>query len=308
MSQTPTTLLVFVDGLGLGPEEPDRNPVFSGCCPRLAGLLRAEAKPVDACMGVPGLPQSATGQASLLTGVNAPALVGRHVEGLPGPQLKQLVRDRNIFSALLQRGYHATFANAYYADRVEEIRSRRMQSVTTVASLAAFNGVRMTADMLAGRAVYQDLTRQFLRARGYAGPLVTPRESGEHLLRIAAAHDFTLFEYFQTDRVAHKGTLDDIRRVLGQLDEFLGVVLAHPGTPGRLLLLVSDHGNVEDHYTRQHTANPVPFVAVGEGAAFLRGRVRSLVDVCPALLDLYPDRSLSTPPKAGRRESEDEEQ
>jgi hypothetical protein len=43
---------------------------------------------LDASLCVPGLPQSATGQAALLTGLNAPELMGRHIEGFPPPYEK----------------------------------------------------------------------------------------------------------------------------------------------------------------------------------------------------------------------------
>lgn len=280
------TVLLFVDGLGLGPEH-EGNPVFSGACPRLARLLREQAVPVDAGLGVPGLPQSATGQTALLTGVNAPVLVGRHVEGLPGPRLKEVVRGINLLKSLVARGYRATFANAYFTSDVEEIRSRRHQSVTTVAALAAFGAVRMTDDLLAGRAVYQDLTRRSLRERGYDGPLVTPAQSARDLLALAGEHDFTLFEYFQTDRAGHKGNPEFTRRVLGEFDEFLAGVLEFAEGEDRLFLMTSDHGNIEDASTRTHTANPVPLVALGAHAAELRSKVRCLIDIMPALLDLY---------------------
>lgn len=279
------TLLLFVDGLGLGPENAD-NPVFSGACPRLARLLREHALPIDARLGVPGLPQSATGQTALLTGVNAPALMGRHIEGLPGPRLKEIIREKNLLSALVARGCRATFANAYFTGDVEEVRSRRHQSVTTVAALAAFGAVRLTDDLLAGRAVYQDLTRRTLRERGYDGPLAAPAQSARDLVALAGEHDFTLFEYFQTDRAGHKGDPDFTRRVLSEFDEFLDGVLAFPGE-ARLFLMTSDHGNIEDSSARVHTANPVPFVALGAHAAELRNKVRSLTDITPALLDLY---------------------
>ena len=294
MSVAPKTILVFVDGLGLGPDDPSINPIHSGCCSVLELLLKEESVPIDARLGVPGLPQSATGQATLLTGCNAAEVMGRHVEGLPGPKLKELVREKNIFSRLIARGYTCTFANAYFTDDMNEVRSRRHQSVTTVASLQAFGAVRDTAAMLGNRAVYQDLTRQFLRSRGYTGPNVTPRESAEHLLAIAGEHDFTLFEYFQTDLMAHKGTPEDIRRVLTQLNEFLDVLLAWPKKLGHLLLLTSDHGNIEDSRTKLHTENPVPLMAVGEGAEELKRSVKSLTDFVPQLIELYPPGKLET--------------
>ena len=114
----------------------------------------------------------------------------------------------------------------------------------------------------------------------------------EHLLAIAEEYDFTLFEYFQTDLMAHKGTPEDVRRVLSQLNEFLEVLLAWPAQPGRLLVMTSDHGNVEDCRAKQHTANPVPLAAVGEGAEQFKRDIKSLTDFVPELLELYPPKKL----------------
>ena len=290
MSAVPKTLLLFVDGLGIGSDDPALNPLHRGACPVLEKLLRDDAVPVDATLGVAGLPQSATGQATLLCGVNAAEMMGRHIEGLPGPKLKALVREHNVLSQLIARGYTATFANAFFVDDIEVVRRRRHQSVTTVASLAAVGGVRDSGQLLRNDAVYQDLTREALRGRGYEGPFVTPRESAGHLLAIAAQHDFTLFEYFQTDLMAHKGSEADILRVLRNLDEFISAVLPFAEHPDRLFVLTSDHGNIEDGSTRRHTANPVPFVALGRDTGCLKTRMRSLADFVPALLELYPGR------------------
>lgn len=284
---TLRTLFLFVDGLGLPPGDPSRHPLLS-VAPTLARLLRDHAVPVDPRMGVPGLPQSATGQTALLTGVNAAAAVGRHLEGLPSPRLKRIIREHNILSKLTARGYKVTFANAFFTRDLEEVRARRRQSVTTVATLAALGVVRDLTALEEDRAVYQDLTRRILRERGYSGRIITPTEAAKHLLNIAREHDFTLFEYFQTDLAAHRGNYDDRVRVLRELDEFLRTLLAFPNPRRSLLIIASDHGNIEDPTTSQHTANPVPFIALGRGAPFLRRRVRDLTDVAPTLLKLYP--------------------
>ena len=283
------TLMLFVDGLGWGVPDPAGNPLYSGACPNLAKLLENDAQPIDAHLGIPGAPQSATGQAALLTGQNAPVFMGRHVEGLPGPRLKELVAGHNILRELARRGYRAAFANAYYTDNVEEVRGRRRQSVTTVAALSA-GAIRTTAHMVRHEAVYQDLTRESLRERGYEGPLVTPAESARDLRAIAAENDFTLFEYFQTDRAGHSGDPDLVRRVLGRLDELVAGSLEFVASPGRRLILTSDHGNIEDPSTRGHTGNPVPFIALGAAAGWLKEKVRALTDIAPALLEEYPPK------------------
>ncbi len=285
----PRTLLVFVDGLGLGPNDPAAGPIRKGVCPTLERWLR-RAVPVDARLGVPGLPQSATGQASLYTGRNAAACMGRHVEGMPGPRLRAFVERHNLFSELVRRQYAATFANAFFTDDLEEVRRRRRVSVTTAAALAAFGAVRDRGDLLAGRAVYHDLTRAALRARGYDGPLLTPETAAAHLLGIARVHDFTLFEFFESDLAAHRGERRDVEAVLAKLDRFLTALAPWARTRRGLLALISDHGNIEDLTTRHHTLNPVPLIALGRGAARLRAGVRRLDDFAPALLALYPER------------------
>lgn len=249
-------LFVFVDGLGIGPDDPNVNPLADRGRFSALGRILEQSVPLDAALGVPGLPQSATGQAALLTGLNAPALMGRHIEGFPPPRLKTLVQEHNIFSRLLAAGKRCTFANAYWLDDVRHIPPRR-ESVTTVITLAALGGVRGKADLLANRAVYQDLTREKLRPRGYDGPLITPEAAAEHLIALAREHDFTLFEFFETDHAGHSGNWEQARRTLEKLDRFLGAVLNFPG----LLIVTSDHGNIEDMTARGHTANPVPLFA-----------------------------------------------
>lgn len=249
-------LFVFVDGLGLGSDDPAINPLAdTQKFPNLGKLLK-NSIPLDAALGVPGLPQSATGQAALLTGLNAPKLMDRHIEGFPPPRLKELVQENNIFSKLLAAGKTCTFANAYWLDDVAHIPPRRA-SVTTVATLAAFGGVRGKADLLANRAVYQDLTREKLRERGYDGPSITPEAAAEHLIGIANGHDFTLFEFFETDHAGHSGDPHKIFQCLEKLDRFFGVLFRFDG----LLIVTSDHGNIEDSTARSHTANPVPLFA-----------------------------------------------
>ncbi len=238
-------------------------------------------------MGVSGLPQSATGQASLLCGLNAARLIGRHVEGFPGPALREVIREHNMFVRLRGRGYACTFANAYYLDDIDEL-DERFHSVTTVSTLAAFGGVRGKKYLHDNKAVYHDLTRHSLFRRGYEGPLIDPAEAGRHLVRIAEEHDVTLFEYFQTDVTAHKGSPTQIQEVLCNLDAFLSAAARFAEKEGHGLILTSDHGNIEDLRTRKHTNNPVPLMVLENNHKTAWPEVRSLPDVLPALLKKLP--------------------
>ena len=86
-------LILFVDGVGLGLDDPDTNPFVAANTPNLTMLMSGHKLvseqiafsdnyssfvPTDACMGVDGIPQSATGQASIMAGVNVPSYIGKH--------------------------------------------------------------------------------------------------------------------------------------------------------------------------------------------------------------------------------------
>ncbi len=60
---------------------------------------RATLLALDATLGVQGLPQSATGQASLLTGQNVAAAIGEHYGPKPNPAVaKSLLERESLFA------------------------------------------------------------------------------------------------------------------------------------------------------------------------------------------------------------------
>ncbi|MEN7973003.1 MAG: peptidase [Verrucomicrobiota bacterium] len=282
MSSGLKAIFIFVDGLGIGSPDPETNPLHKGCFQTLEKML-GDAIPIDACLGVDGLPQSATGQTALLSGVNAAKEMGRHIEGFPPPSLKKLIEHENIFSKLRKIGKQCTFANSYWIDDPARIPPRR-QSVTTVMSLSALGKVRGKKELMAGKAVNHDITRWTMHTRGYSGELVTPEIAAGHLLDIAEENDFTLFEYFLTDRAGHSGNPELTSRCLETLERFLLEVARFAEQPNHLFLLSSDHGNIEDLSTFTHTKNPVPLVALGSHAEYFRP-LKSLTDVAPVILD-----------------------
>ncbi len=278
------TIFIFVDGLGIGPDHPATNPLAGGRFPVLEKMIR-ESTPLDACLGIEGLPQSATGQASLLTGINAPKAMGRHIEGFPPPSLKKLIQHENLFLKLHKLDVRCTFANCYLNVDPRNIPPRR-QSVTTVMTQSALGGVRGNPELAQGKAVCHDITRWTMHQRGYDGPVISPEEAARHLIATAMDNDFTLFEHFLTDRAGHSGDLEQAGQCLDTLERFIATVSAFADQPGHLLLLSSDHGNIEDLSIRTHTRNPVPLVAVGHQAGHFQS-ARSLCDVTPAIIRLY---------------------
>jgi len=285
-------LLLFVDGLGLGSDDPSRNPLLTYGGERLRPPFAGAAwRPLDATGGMPGLPQSATGQTTLLAGVNAPARVGGHRTGFPGPELRALLRERSLLRLLAAAGRRVAFLNAFRPLFWELTEAQRWRlSATTVATLAADLPFRSLDDLRAGRAVYHDVTNGELRRRGFAVPLRSPAAAGETLARNLLPLDFALFEFFRTDRAGHAGDRAAAEAVLRELDGFLGGVLEALAASGELartlVLLTSDHGNIEDMSVRTHTRNRVPLAAWGAGAAAFTARTERLADVAGNIVEL----------------------
>jgi 2,3-bisphosphoglycerate-independent phosphoglycerate mutase len=298
-------VLIFVDGLGWGAADPAVNPchVYGGELFRLSGVPGADSpllhvlhgglgKALDAVLGVPGLPQSATGQTTLLTGVNAQALLGQHLTGFPNAKLRTILLENSLLKRVAENGRRAAFLNAFRPLFFKLPRQAQLRlSATTVANLAADLPFFRLEDVAARRCLYQEFTNSDLRERGFDVPLFAPAEAGEVLARASRRYDFVLFEYFQTDRAGHAQDLAWSCRELRKLEEFMGRLLAELGLDGEgaaagdpLVVLTSDHGNLEDLTTRRHTLNPVPLLAWGRRAADLLAEVQDLQGVAPALL------------------------
>ena len=279
-------LFLFIDGVGLAKPAAD-NPVNEEVCPTLFRLFAEHARPIDACLGVEGAPQSATGQATMFTGVNCPMVMGKHCEGFPGLELRKIIEENNLFLQLKKRGKTVKFADAYLVDSAEELAGRRFKSVTTVMALTTPETVSTADDLVDDRAVMQDLTRETIQDRYPDIPVIPPQRAAEHLFSIAREHDFTLFEFFQTDVSGHSMDYARACEVLRLYDRFLTALIRRTEMAGITLVMTADHGNIESIGDRSHTRNPVPFVAYGPKEQFLRDRVSSLQDVTPALLAAF---------------------
>lgn len=302
MGKRPRVIFVFVDGLGIGPPDPSVNPLLVAEMPTLVfwvgttdpelwrsgiGTERATLVPLDANLGTDGLPQSATGQTSLYTGVNAAELVGRHLPGFPNKALQAILASRGILPRFVRAGYDTAFVNAYTFRNIPEYLTRRRPlSATTVMSLAAFGRFRTAGDVRQGKAVYHDLTNRGLRRRGENVPIITPRDAGVIISTVASRNDFTLFEYFLTDLAGHRQRMHRAVLYLEDVDRVLGGVKETTDFGETLLIVASDHGNVEDLSTRGHTRNTVPLIAVGAGHYLFRS-LKSITDLTPACLELF---------------------
>ena len=294
-------VLIFVDGIGLAPAGPD-NPFGRVSMRALEGLLggpltvesvgagaEAHLLAIDANLGVEGLPQSATGQTALFTGVNASKVLGHHSTGLPGPRLRSVIDQGNLFSWVAERGKQVTFANSYTPAYLDAIRQgSRRPSVTTCALLASSVRPREMDDLLQRRAVTWDVVRDHFRTQvDPTVPLVSPTEAGSDLAGLAADHHLTVYETFLTDLAGHRRAGFEAEEVLVRIDGLLAGLITNL-TPGTTVILTSDHGNLEESSHRRHTRNAVPLLAFGPLADRFHA-VESIVEITPLLVHLLTD-------------------
>jgi 2,3-bisphosphoglycerate-independent phosphoglycerate mutase len=297
-------ILLFLDGVGIGKNDPSTNPFFSSDLPALKSLLggalptlsnrrihssKAALVPVNATLGVPGLPQSGTGQTAIFTGVNGAKVFGRHFGPYPPTVLRPIIEAKNIFRQLKTRGREVSFANAFPQRFFDYTSSAtRRLTVTTLACMQSGVPLLTAKDLKTNDGISADFTRVRWPELGHpdVSP-VTPRDAGYHLWHIAEEHDFTLFEYWLTDHAGHSQNLEQGISALENFDQFLFGFLEKFQARDSLMVLISDHGNIEDLSVKTHTRNPVPCVAAGHLADEFASSVRNLTHITPAILKMF---------------------
>lgn len=285
-------IFVFIDGFGLGEPDAGKNPIFAARTPGL-DLIFANSLviPTETQLGVPGLPQSATGQTAIFTGVNAPKAVGRHLNAQPSMALREIISSDNLFKILMSRGLKVTNANAYrqeYLDRMNTPGEKRYKpSVTSVMTMSAGLGFRLVEDYRRGAAIYHDITGKIIVESGYDAEIITPEEAAGRLYTISRKYDFTLFEHFMTDIVGHEMNMEAAVREIELLDAFLGRLIDLVEPQNDILFITSDHGNIEDISIKTHTVNSVPTIIYGKLPPGAEINIDSLLDITPAVVDIF---------------------
>jgi len=273
-------LFLFLDGIGLGDDNPEFNPFARAHMPNLQSILggkrllgtepvetpRATLLPLDACLGVAGLPQSASGQAVLLTGKNVPEMIGYHYGPKPDAIIAEYLRNGNLFNTLTGKGRQAALLNAYPPRYFAAIQSgRRLYSSIPLAVTSAGIPLKTADDLYRGEAISADLTAEGWHTHiGLPDtPRLSPYQAGERLAYLAKEYDFSLFEYWLSDYAGHGQDMEAACALLTTFDQALGGLLDDWDDRNDLILLTSDHGNLEDLSTRRHTSNPVPALLIG---------------------------------------------
>jgi len=298
-----------MDGIGLGENNPEINPLARAKMPNLNQLLdgrsllkesapfhgeQATLLAVDPTVGVDGLPQSATGQGILVTGKNIPAEIGYHYGPKPNPEVAAHLKNGTLFSRFVDAGKKSALLNAYpprYFDGIDS--GKRLYSSIPMAVTNAGLSLFTHEDFFAGRALSADFTGNGWRAMlGFPdAPALTAHEAGRKLVSLAKEYDFSLFEYWASDYAGHKQQMETAVELMETFDGVLGGVVEQMTDErgkmkeGFLVLVTSDHGNMEDLSTRKHTNADVPALVIGKKNArdeFTRD-MEDLTDIAPAI-------------------------
>lgn len=294
-------LLVFIDGIGLGEDDPGLNPFVAAALPILTGFtgghkwvrglatqLNAQSAfiPTDARMGVPGRPQSATGQATIITGRNVPEIIGEHYGPRPNEAIRAVIRQGSLFSDVTAMGQPAALLEAYpppWHDAVN--RGKRLLASYQFAARDAGLPLYDHAALVRGDAMTMEWTGESWHSYFKLAdtPIYTPDAAGQKMVELAQRHTFSMFAHWHTDTLGHRGTVAEGAELLGLIDQVIAGALPVWDYENGLLVLTSDHGNLEDLSHGKHTENNVPTLLIGAQAAALAPTIHTLADIAPAI-------------------------
>ena len=292
--------MLFLDGVGIGVNNAAVNPFFAADLPALRSFLgalptlenahveseHATVVPLDATLGVGGLPQSGTGQTALFTGENAALQIGKHFGPYPYSTLRPIIQEKNILRQLLDTGKMPYFANAYpqkFFDYFQDKQTRL--TVTTLSCSYCEMPLHRAEDLSNGKALSGDVTNAGWPRMGYPDiKPITAGEAGRRLVSLLHEYDFVLFEYWRTDKTGHSERMDHAVEALEQIDGLVAGIVETLDTTDCLLIITSDHGNVEDMSTKVHTRNPVPAILYGH----MHQKFGSLLQQKPDLTGVVP--------------------
>lgn len=291
--QKKSVVLFFVDGVGIG-EKNEFNPLgLTNNLNPIANFINEVNEifleglliQTDACLGVEGRPQSASGQTTIYTGINAPKFLGHHKQGFPNEKLRELIKEKSIFLQLKQKGIEPNiFANVYTPRFFET--PPRWKSATTCSVEAADMRFCKLPDLLGRKAIFHDFTNEYLIKNGFDVPEFSPIDCANILSELSHQYRFTLYEHFITDKIGHDQDFDWAKKHLPKLAEFIRETIKRIDLSKTTFILTSDHGNIEDLSKRNHTLNKVPTIVWGRKKKEVAKSINDLTDITPTILHL----------------------
>jgi hypothetical protein len=292
--------MIFIDGVGIGNKDFQSNPFFKygfktfekifDDIPSLDNPVLKKNNyflfPADATLGVVGLPQSGTGQASIYCGFNVPEFVGKHYGPFPYSTTIPILQKKHILLHFRDKYKSSFFANAYpkvFFNYLDSGKSRL--SVTTLTCKLSGIKSNTVTDVRKGNALTSEITNTRWNERlGYKLPELKPKNAARRLLKIAKKHKFTLYEYYLSDHLGHLRLAKEFKKLFTEMDEFLLTILSEVDQKNMTLLICSDHGNLEDLSIKTHTLNPALTITSGLNAERIFKSIKDLTNIRPAII------------------------
>lgn len=297
---------IFWDGVGYGKKDPAINPFFAARLPAMRSLFGGDLpslsfkrfaspslslSPVNTTLRVAGLPQSGTGQAAIMTGENGARLIGKHFGPHPYSTLVPIIKEKNLFAQLKKIGRTSFFVNGYPKKYFEYIFGPKGKIPTVALSYLSVGMQLNSHDAVLNRtAISADITGSRWKDLGHADiEPVDPADAGRLLYSIGQQYDLTFFEYFVTDMAGHAREMNTAVEMLERMDGLLTGMLEKFDRNNDTILMVSDHGNIEDLSVKTHTRNPVPLIVIGRRHSYFASRIRDLTHITPAIVTYFSD-------------------
>jgi hypothetical protein len=299
--RSPHILFLFIDGVGLGSNDLAVNPLAAAHLPTLQALTngrrwvagigrqrttRSAFVPTDPRLGVPGRPQSGSSQAAILTGLNVPSLIGEHYGPKPNAPIRDILQHDNIFLTINRAGKRAALLDAYPPSLLNSIaRGKTLPSSIQMAAMSSGQNLFDADALRAGKAVTAEWTGHEWRShlKFVDTPLYTPQEAGQLLVTLSRQYDFAMHSHWMTDYIGHRGTIAEGVHFMERLDGVIEGVLSCWDDDEGLVILTSDHGNLELLGDRRHTENDVPTLVIGASAAEFTEGLEDLTQLAPRM-------------------------
>lgn len=304
MPTSKRVLFLFIDGVGLGEDDPAINPLSIAHTPTLQAFsdgvrwlkstpahITAHSAfiPTDPRLGVAGRPQSGSSQAAILTGLNVPALIGEHYGPKPNAPIRAILDEDNLFMRVKRANKRAALLDAYPPTLLASIaRGKTLPSSIQYAAIASGQTLFNDEDLRQRRALTAEWTGEEWRThlKFSDTPVYSPQEAGRLMVELARQYDFAFHSHWMTDYIGHRGTLEQGVTFMERLDGVLEGILQVWDMREGVVMLTSDHGNMEHIGDRKHTENDVPTLFIGEDSATLAEGFANLADFAPRILQV----------------------
>jgi hypothetical protein len=208
--------------------------------------------------------------------------VGEHYGPKPNQAVAKVIQEGNLFQEVIAAGRSAALITPYPQGYFDAINSgKRLLSSVPLAATSAGLSLMTADDLRAGRAVSPGFTGQGWRDfLGYNDiPLISLAEAGKQIANIARNYDFSFFEHWPSDRSGHRGSFEEAIEHLEMIDRVFEGIFDAWDEANDLLIITSDHGNIEEKNHRLHSRNPVPTILFGRDHARLIDKIHDLSDI-----------------------------